>query len=559
MMSTTTNVNQTVPQLPTEILFEILSYLSTSNLSVLRLVNSHFREIGRVFLSQKITNFSIKSCSELSKTFNYFSSLTVKASIKNLEPLTLLTNLSHLILNYHHIKIAEKITLLTRLRKITIMNNTSLSVKFHNFVNLSSLDLSAATAMDESKLTFLNYLTGLRAYSAPLIDHFDTAAAHLSSLLNLRTLVIANLDQKNFDEIPKMTKLINLEFKFHSLQDTDLRSMTSLKTLRKMIIRNGEFLGPEAFTSFSALKNLKFFHLNNNPFIGETALFSISSRLTQLELFKCRLVGTEGLDIFEHFRNLKICELFDCSSLNYLNSFSIEKCNKLISFHCESLNANFYPKPEKLFKLTNLKSLKLPNYSETFSSNSDLSKFTKLTYLNLSSKQLTFSDLYFVHTLKNLTVAKFTHVKIDGDLSWLNNLKSLIHLNVSSTAMTELNLIQFLPSLTNLELLNLSNNLLLEAHSLEPLKELKNLNYLNLTNCHLRNKALFSLSGLTKLRTLILDSNTKIYRYHPVFSGFKTLAKLSLKNNVISLFHVIYLKKITKFLNQLPSDCSVVV
>lgn len=393
---------------------KILDLTSRINLNQFPWLCSNALEELRInadFSTTSLDDFAIQlsKCPSLKK-LDLDLSLT---KVKSLEPLTKLTNLTHLNLNisgpsYKDVIISD-LEPLTRLPNLTFLSL--------DFGEGGISDLEPLTKLSDN--TYLNLITSQTFLDTEKILFKMKNRAQLS----LNVSRISNYELEKITELTNLTQL-NLGDNFSILED--LKPLTKLKSLKQLSLdlKNTDVTELEPL---SELTNLTQLHIDLR-YSRVTDLEPLS-RLTNLTQFNLDLYGFQINNIKSLFKLTNLTQ-FNVD-LDYSKVSDLEALSKLSS-HIE-LNLKLYRDQgndlEPLTRLPNLTRLNLDLSSSKIMDLKSLNKLSNLTQLELNIEKSKVSDLTPLTELKNLTQLSlnlnYSEVTDIENLSNLSNLSIL--------------------------------------------------------------------------------------------------------------------------------------
>ena len=351
-------------------------------------------------------------------------------------------------------------------------NLTKLTIISYPDVGTGTMDLRVL-----GNLKHLRYLK-LSGYNSEDLEH----------LRQIRTLIIS--DYKNYDFIPQINKLTNIEnLSIYGEDDYfDLKDISDMYNLKKL-----------ALIGFDSI--VKINHLNK------------FRRLNSITI-DCYLSEKDIIDL-KNCKNL-IYLLFDSDfSWNALKHFSkIKNIKQLVVKQiCES-DIKYIPKFKKLTRLSLRRSLNLPDTSF-------LLNLSNLIELDISGCNI--DNVSCLSSLTKLTTLDISQNKLK-DISTLSNLKQLRALYLNFNQIQDISPLKCLKRLT---ILCLSGNNIKNIKALNSLKNLKEIEICNnnIKRIILKNK---------RLEKCSFDINTEtrkiIFRKNIIYSF------LLRKNNLIKSY-----------------------
>lgn len=363
-----------------------------------------------------------------------------------------------------------------------IKNYDDLSIMHKKYPTTNSFDLS---------------VENIHIYNNTLPDKFID---HLLMFKEINNLTI-NLNLKRIStKIFQFKKLQRLDLSNNLLEPNELNGIHELKSLEQLYLKN---IGGSLSYDIFKLVNLKKLVLDNNSY-----KFIINS------------IFNENLK--ENNKYYQAAQKFLCKY--HPQYFEFDNVNDIQCFNLQKLSLKncFLDKiPEFIFSLTNLEKLDLSSNS-IVSVSSKIKNLTKMKYLNISSNNFNKNN---VHLVINKIPACLTHLDISNnkinylDLSKFTN---LTFLNLSNTYIIYLNIISQLTNLTDLNINNITYKKLTKL-------EIKYQNKKNINHSQEITNIQNILKPLINLKTLSCD-NIKLSTFPNVSIN---LEKISLVNCAI--------------------------
>ncbi len=466
----------------------------TRQLDPKRLTCSSFRSLEELSLivapSGSFT--SLSECYSLKKLKLdlYFSEVrSLEPLSLNLEPLSKLSNLTHLTLNLgvNNVDNLEALSKLSNLTHLTLglqySSQASNLETLSKLTNLRHLTLSLGSSSQEVYLEQLSKLKNLTELNLSLSYSQASNLRSVSNLSNLThlTLDLSNSKVSNLEPISKLSNLTYLALNLNSSPESNLESLSKLSNLRQLTLTLGS--NPESYLEqLSKLSNLT--HLTLDLSYSKINNLKPLLELSNLTEFKLTLgISTES-------------NLEQLSKLNNLTQLTLD------------LGTSQVGNLEPLSKLSNLTHLTLSLSRSQGSDLEPLSKLRGLIYLTLDFGTSPVSNLEMLSKLSNLTELTFSinagQVRNLEGISKLSNL--LLYHDANSVSSLEP-----LSNLSNLRQLTL-NFYKSQESNLEPLSNLNNLRQLALNFYESRESTLEPLSKLTRLQSLSIGNATRAQR-----------------------------------------------
>lgn len=322
-------------------IFYLGKWLSQDDFQSTRLVNKHWSEAGRSF----ITKLSICSEAEDSPPLRYL--------LKHFGDET-----------FHQLR---------RLKITPQFKNGGDSLS--QFTKLRSLDISCWSAGTQ-QFAALQFLVNLTSLSITGRQFNDAGMQNLSSLTNLSKLRLewCNLTEASVPYLTKMTNLSHLSLS--GLQAQSKACLHSLRDLKKMIRLDlsGMYLSAEALGPLSNLTNLTDLNLSTNDITSES-LEQISGlcHVNKLNLSRTR-VDNKGLMVLTSLQRLKELNL----SGSYVDDQGLRYLTRLRFLAILDLSDNFMlcsNNLEHLMPLTTVASLRWINLQRTQANETGVKEF----------------------------------------------------------------------------------------------------------------------------------------------------------------------------------------
>ena len=200
--------------------------------------------------------------------------LTNDLSYSELENIAELANLMDLEIDYSGITDISPLTKLTNLRSLTLnYNNIDVSM-LSKFTNLYGLDLQQKNIDDISALSALKNLTSLTLY--------DNSISDISALSELTNLTFLGLTGNSINEISALSKLTNLTtLCLQHMNCSDISALSGLTNLTHLEILDSSEVSD--ISALSGLTNLSVLRLNDNN-ISDISPLGNLTKLTYVEL-----------------------------------------------------------------------------------------------------------------------------------------------------------------------------------------------------------------------------------------------------------------------------------
>ncbi|KAL9647362.1 hypothetical protein ABK040_011727 [Willaertia magna] len=337
----------------------------------------------------------------------------------------------------------------------------------------------------------------------------------------------------------------------YTIVQQDLFKLTNLEKLSV----NGNTYNID---SLSNLKNLKYLKLRNNKQLNDE-WFKELFNLTKIDLFNCCNIYGK---YFINFTKLKSLKLEMCENIMDTNFINFNNLEKVCIKNCPIITFNFlqnFTNLQKLIieitenninnintylnKLINLKILKLYAYKESLKNKEiNITCFKNLT--NLETLFIGFSVNQFLKVkdehFKNLKNLKNLHLILEDNLELKGNfLKELTNLEIlNCNVVFENNYYKYLTKLTKLEIKN--NKKEITDENIIYLTNLKNLILKNL-KINIKQNHLQKL--LNNLNTINID-RSKLTGNYSLFKFTPNLTMLSAVTTNISDNDLIFLNKL---------------
>ena len=385
----------------------------------------------------KITGTDYENILDALKLCDNLNNLTLRSmNISDINKLNIFNNLIYLNLQNNNITKIEGLQNMTKLESLYLTGNQITKIEgLENLTNLKTLYLSYNKIEDITPLSINTSLIELNLQNNPQIDgnRSNYTSERLEALNKIGEILdrggTINLD---VDKLGLFTNYKVLDLSGQSL--TTLEPLKGLTELTYLNLTNNKITLEDEKSQeiLRSMKNLTNLNLSNNQITNIKAINDLSN----LKLL-----------YFSGNNNVNLVEIEDIiSNLNLLNvsTESLKTIN-----NCDS---------NKITKLNLIASslTELP----------DLSKFTKLTKLNLSgnSKIEDFSIISKITSLENLNLS---NVKLQGRMIDFSKLTNLTNLDLSNNTLwsEDLENLKALKNNTNLTI-NLSNNSIIDATAL---------------------------------------------------------------------------------------------
>lgn len=210
------------------------------------------------------------------------------------------------------------------------------------FPNLTSLDLSKCKYIPHDISSCQQGISNIE---------------HLTSLKNLKRLIIRHVNDKDLMSIAKLTQMNELSIDgYHSISDDGIRHLKTLENLNTLdIIGRGQIKTCEGFKCLMYFPKLEILKLKRTLFNDTCLNYIINSvNLVHLDLSGCRHVNGCNFNFLSHLKNLRILSLSNTSVddksienlvyLSNLRSLDLSFCTEVSIFglakiisHCLSL------------------------------------------------------------------------------------------------------------------------------------------------------------------------------------------------------------------------------
>ena len=365
-------------------------------------------------------------------------------------------------------------TLLLRNLNITNMK------QMKEFYNLKYLSLSNNSI---TKIEGLEDLANLETLYLP--NNRITKIEGLENLTNLKTLYLENNNIEDITPLRENTSLVTLDLRGNSRIDGNRSNYTgerleALNKIGEILDRGGTInLDVDKIRLFTNYKNLDLsrqglttlepiegltqletLNLTNNQItLEDEKSQEILSKMINLKTLNLTYNKITNITVFNTLKNLKTLYLGGDN-----NKVNLKEIEDIIS-NLQYLRVS----NDSLKTITNcdINKITILNLVGTdFTELPDLSKFTKLTKLNLSgnSKIEDFSIISKITSLENLNLS---NVKLQGRMIDFSKLTNLTNLDLSNNTLwsEDLENLKALKNNTNLTI-NLSNNSIIDATAL---------------------------------------------------------------------------------------------
>ncbi len=329
-----------------------------------------------------------------------------------------------------------------------------------NLSNLLSLNLDRTCisnqSLDTNVFTRFNQLKNLHLSEVAILD-WD----FLNSLRDLRVLSVLNLEG-NLHILSELRHLRSLK-----LYEADLGELKSLSKLEKLegldltIGYNAESYQWDQLLHLPSLHSLTLDGIEDLEEVNTGFL----NELVSLRLLSLNAVHLNDASFLEDLSELKHLYLYETSMDDYSELSGLGQLNKLETLWLgdgTDIDDWLY-----IDQLTNLRSLKL-QLGETPLDLGLMQNLKKLIHLDISFCEV--SDSSKLSELKELQYLQISSQ--ENDLSWLGKLSDLRHLYLSAPEIEDISFLSELANLTSLELYDL------QISDFTPIQTLRKLNIL---------------------------------------------------------------------------------
>jgi len=387
-------------------------------------------------------------------------------------------------------------------------------------------DLRQLGTLTKIQSLSINNLTWERAHpDKPLVT--DEGLAHLSTLLNLKSLLLSfgtRVSDEGLEHLTKLRQLETLSLRSDLISDSGFAHVGQLPRLKSLVISVREFYGPPTpsrmrrpgraetrltdtglshLRSLVALENLE---LDGGRFTDSgMAHLSGLIRLKALSL-NTVTISDKGL---ERLAGLSEVERLSFIGKQFVTDEGLKHFGRMPKLKWLPLRGASITDDglASIQDMSNLISLKLDRTEVSDAGLAHLKGLSGLRFLGLSNTRISGEGLRHIAGLTKLTSLDLSETQVTDDaLRHLSSLKHLHSLQLHRTAVSDAGLahVQGLTELTSLWL----KDTRVGDEGLQHLSEMSNLWMLLLGGSQVTDKGMQHLSGLTALRSLNLDDTS---------------------------------------------------
>lgn len=283
--------------------------------------------------------------------------------------------------------------------------------------NCTKIEINAGEFTDISELRGFKSLTSLVISQTPLNGFGVVDASPISSLINIRELILGSTRVTNLSALIALKKLEVLNVDGTLVRD--LSPIAGLTSLKQLEIRNTEISNLAVLSQIEALQELG---------IGPKQSPSLVNLSMLKNLKKLRIIGEGEIDLsavstLSHLEHLWIWNTFQ---------LNLAPLRKLVQLQELTLTGIWFDRAATVTDIDAIGNLK------------------ELRKLTLGSLQI--SDLTFANSLKNLTEINIGQMPVSS-VEPLRGLVSLKSVSLNQTLVVDISPLLDLPALTNLSVI----------------------------------------------------------------------------------------------------------
>lgn len=350
---------------------------------------------------------------------------------------------------------------------------------------LRTLSFSSTPSLTDSDLLPFTLLSHLEALSVAGTRVTTKGLEYIKNMTQLKALDLSNCANiANYKPLQEMTSLSHVDLSNNPITDDDLEVLSHLSFLISLNLQGCHQLNGFGLSHAENCSILQYLNLSDcGQFTGAFLqhLKSCTTRLSHINLARCKLIGDNNLQHLANCLNLLTLNLSGCP---YLDGRGLRHFQKLTSLTSLDLSGCPLTDGPGLLHLTSLESL---------------------LDLNLSGNSIA-QPLLFIPLMKNLEKLNLSYSASLGDdtTDLIGQCRTIRHLNLAACPkLTNRTLVRLKP--LELESLDLSDNIQLGDDDLKLLSQFHRLSNLSLRNLtKLNGKALSFLVKMENLMTLDL-------------------------------------------------------
>ncbi|BAY99249.1 Rab family protein [Tolypothrix tenuis PCC 7101] len=257
-----------------------------------------FLEDSTVTVAQELASFvdDWSKISVIEKSSYIPIPITIVRKLRDLNPLSNLTNLRELNLAQTQVSDVSALANLTNLKSLNLRQTQVSDVSA--LANLTNLRLLYLTQTQVSDVSALANLTNLeRLYLA------QTQVSDVSALANLTTLTELNLTQTQVSDVSALANLTNLtELNLTQTQVSNVSALANLTTLRELYLRLTQVSNVSALANLTTLRELN---------LTQTQVSDVSALANLTKLERLNLTQTQVSDVsaLANLTNLRLLDI----------------------------------------------------------------------------------------------------------------------------------------------------------------------------------------------------------------------------------------------------------